>query len=87
MIKIYNDSQELLFSRKFIVFEDQLNVRIGIRRARDMEFINEKHNVEMSINYGDRILQDPINNVKVTLFQNGNWKSEIKNIKPHRKKS
>lgn len=82
MIKIYNDSQELLFSRKFIVFEDQLNVRIGIRRARDMEFINEKHNVEMSINYGDRILQDPINNVKVTLFQNGNWKSEIKNIKP-----
>ena len=82
MIKIYNDSQELLFSRKFIVFEDQLNVKIGIRRARDMEFINEKHNVEMSINYGDRILQDPINNVKVTLFQNGNWKSEIKNIKP-----
>lgn len=82
MIKIYNDSQELLFSRKFIVFEDQLNVRIGIRRARDMEFINEKHNVEMSINYGDRILQDPINNVKVSLFQNGNWKSEIKNIKP-----
>jgi hypothetical protein len=82
MIKIYNDSQELLFSRKFIIFEDQLNVRIGIRRARDMEFINEKHNVEMSINYGDRILQDPINNVKVTLFQNGNWKSEIKNIKP-----
>lgn len=82
MLKIYNDSQELLFSRKFIVFEDQLNVRIGIRRARDMEFINEKHNVEMSINYGDRILQDPINNVKVTLFQNGNWKSEIKNIKP-----
>jgi len=82
MIKIYNDTQELLFSRKFIVFEDQLNVRIGIRRARDMEFINEKHNVEMSINYGDRILQDPINNVKVTLFQNGNWKSEIKNIKP-----
>jgi hypothetical protein len=82
MIKVYNDSQELLFSRKFIVFEDQLNVRIGIRRARDMEFINEKHNVEMSINYGDRILQDPINNVKVTLFQNGNWKSEIKNIKP-----
>lgn len=82
MLKIYNDSQELLFSRKFIVFEDQLNVRIGIRRARDMEFINEKHNVEMSINYGDRILQDPINNVKVSLFQNGNWKSEIKNIKP-----
>ena len=82
MIKIYNDTQELLFSRKFIVFEDQLNVKIGIRRARDMEFINEKHNVEMSINYGDRILQDPINNVKVSLFQNGNWKSEIKNIKP-----
>lgn len=82
MIKIYNDNQELIFSRKFIIFEDQLNVRIGIRRARDMEFINEKHNVEMSINYGDRILQDPINNVKVSLFQNGNWKSEIKNIKP-----
>lgn len=82
LIRIYNDNREVVFSRRFIIYEDQLNVRIDIRRARDMEFINEKHNVEMSINYGDRILQDPIRNVNVSLFQNGNWNSEIRNIKP-----
>jgi len=82
IIKIFNDEQELIFSRKFIVSEDLLNVGINVRRPRDMESINEKQNIELAINYGEKILQDPIQNVKVTLFQNANWKTAISNIKP-----
>jgi hypothetical protein len=53
-----------------------------VRRSRDFEGLDEKQNIEMSINYGDKILQNPIQNVKVTLFQNGNWKTSISNLKP-----
>lgn len=82
LISILNDEAEVVFTRKIVIYEEQVSIGLLIRRARDFDSINEKQNVEMTINYGDRILQNPIENVKVTLFQNGNWKTSISNIKP-----
>lgn len=82
MLKIFNDEQEIIFSKKFVIYEDQLGVSMQIRRARDFESINEKQNVELAINYGENILQNPKQNVKVAIFQNGNWNTAIFNIKP-----
>ncbi|UGS21498.1 type IX secretion system plug protein [Flavobacterium cyclinae] len=82
LISILNDEGEVVFTRKIVIYEEQVSIGLLIRRARDFDSINEKQNIEMTINYGDRILQNPIENVKVTLFQNGNWKTSISNIKP-----
>lgn len=82
IIKIFNDEQELVFSRKFIIYEDILTASLLIKRGRGFESINEKQNLELSINYGDRILQNPVQNIKISLYQNGNWKTSIHNIKP-----
>ena len=82
LIKIFNDEQELLFSRKFIIYEESVRVASEVRRARDFESLNQKQNIELSINYGDLILQNPIKNVKITVFKNGNWKEQISNIRP-----
>ena len=46
------------------------------------ETIDAKQNIELTLNYGDKILQNPIQNVKVTLLQNGNWNTSISGIKP-----
>lgn len=82
LFSILNDEREVIFSRKVILYEEEINVGILIRRARDFEGIDTKQNIEMTINYGEKLLQNPIQNVKVTLFQNGNWKTSISNIKP-----
>ena len=82
IIKIFNDEQELVFSRRFVLYEEQVSVALDIRRARNFDAIQEKQNMELAIDYGDRILQNPTQNVKVTFFQNGNWKNAIYNVKP-----
>lgn len=82
MITVLNDEGEIVFSRRVIIYEEQVAVGMLVRRARDFESLDGKQNIEMTINYGDRILQNPIQNVKVTLFQNGNWKTSISNVKP-----
>ena len=82
LFTILNDEQEIMFSRKVIIYEEEVNIGLLVRRSRDFEGLDGKQNIEMTINYGDRILQNPIQNVKVTLFQNGNWKTSISNIKP-----
>lgn len=82
LFTITNDENEIIFSRKVIIYEEEVAVNLLVRRSRDFETLNTKQNIEMAINYGDKILQNPIQNIKVTLFQNGNWNTCISNLKP-----
>ena len=82
IISVLNDENEIVFSRRFIIYEELVASGILIRRSRDFEGRAGKHNVELSINYGNYLLQNPIENVKVTLLQNADWKNSIFNVKP-----
>lgn len=82
IIKIFNDEQELVFSRKFVIYQNSTSVIGAVRRARDFDGMNTKQNIEVAIDYGEQYLQDPIQNVKLCIFQNANWNTAITNIKP-----
>ena len=69
LLTVLNDESEVIFSRKFILYEEETRVGLIIRRSRDFETIDTKQNIELTINYGDKNLQNPIQNIKVTLFQ------------------
>lgn len=82
MLKILNDDREVVFSRRFILYEEQVAVPLQVKRARDMEVINEKHNLEFTIRSKSINFQSPLQNVKVALFQNGRFDNAIYNVKP-----
>lgn len=82
MLKILNDDREVVFSRKFVLYEEQVAVPVQVKRARDMEVINEKHNLDFSIKSKGLLFQSPLQNVKVALHQNGRFDNAIYNVKP-----
>lgn len=82
MIKIFNADQELVFSRKFILYSEQVTVPLQIKRSRDLATIDGMQNLDFTVKMGDNLLQNPIQNVKVALFQNGRFDNAIYNIKP-----
>ena len=82
MLKIYNDNKELVFSRKFMVYEPLTKVGISIKRSRDLKYIDTKQVVNFTINSPDLLLRDPHKTVKVLILQNQNLNSAIKNIDP-----
>lgn len=82
MMKIVNDDKEIVFTRKFILFEDIVSVPMQIKRPRTIELMNEKHNVEFTIKSTKITFQMPLQNVKVMLLQNGKFYNAITNIKP-----
>lgn len=82
IVKVFDDEQNIIFSRKFIIYEDITSIGITIRRSRDMETINQKQNIEFFIDYKDKPLQNPKENIKVSIFQNGKFSNAIHNIKP-----
>ncbi|MFB9078854.1 DUF5103 domain-containing protein [Flavobacterium procerum] len=82
MLKILNEDKEVVFSRKFILYEDQCTVAAQVKRSRNLSNIDYKQNLDFSIVSNSITFQVPTQNVKVLLFQNGNFNTGIKNIAP-----
>ncbi len=82
ILKILDESKEVVFSRKFIVYEDLVTVPIQIKRARTANYLELKHNVEFSVKSQAINFQNPLKNLKILLFQNGQLNAAIKNIPP-----
>lgn len=82
ILKILDDDKNVVFSKKFIVYENLVSVPLQIKRSRDVSVINYKQNLEFSIKSPNINFQSPLQNVKVMLLQNGRFDNAIKNIKP-----
>lgn len=82
VLEIYNDSYELQFSRRFVVYTDAVAVGGTVKRSRDFNFLNEKQVVQFTINQGNFQLVNPKKEVKVAILQNYQWETALYNIPP-----
>lgn len=82
VIKILNDNKEVVFSRKFIMCEELVSVPMQVKRARTINEIEYKQNLDFSIRSQNIQFQSPLQNVKVLLMKNGQFQDAISNIKP-----
>ena len=82
MLKILDDDKNVVFTKKFILYEELVSVPMQVRRARILDVINQKHNIEFSIKSSVINFQSPLQNVKVLLMQNGKFDNAITDIKP-----
>ncbi|MCM4151609.1 DUF5103 domain-containing protein [Arenibacter sp. N53] len=82
VLEIYNNYNELQFSRRFLVYEDLVNVGGVVKRSRDFTYLNEKQVVQFTINTNQVKLVNPNKEVKVAIIQNYQWPTAITNISP-----
>jgi hypothetical protein len=82
VIKILNEDKEVVFTKKFILYENLVSVPVQVRRARNLNVYNEKQNLDFAIKSATINFQSPLTNVKVMLLQNGKLDNAITNVKP-----
>lgn len=82
LMSIFNDDDELVFSRKFMIYEDLVSVGVSIKRSRDVKDIDKKQSVDIVINSRNINFNNPLENVKSLIIQNNNLNSTISNVKP-----
>jgi hypothetical protein len=81
MLQIFNNNDELIFSRKFMIYEDDATVGVNLKRSRNLEFIEAKQRVEIVITSNTQ-LNNPKDNVNVLIVQNNNLNTAISKLKP-----
>ena len=82
MLKILNEDKEVVFSRKFMIYEDAVTVPIQIKRARTVTNLDSKHNLEFTVKSNVINFQNPLKNIKTVLLQNGKLPTAISNVAP-----
>ncbi len=82
MISIYDDYDELMFSRKFMIYESLTNVGVQVKRSRDVKTIAEKQSVDIKITTSGMNLNNPLETIKTLVIQNNNLNTAITDLKP-----
>lgn len=82
ILKIFDDNDDIVFSRKFMIYENLANVGVSIKRSRDVKYILEKQSVDFKISSPTILFNNPKQTVKVAVIQNNNLNTAITNLKP-----
>lgn len=81
-ISILNDDDEILFTRRFIVYESKLNIGVSVHRSRDISESDTKQTVQFIINHPNLLINNPKQEIKTVLLQNNDWNTAITDLEP-----
>jgi len=82
VLEVYNSANDLQFSRRFVLYENLVQVGGTVKRSRDFEYLNEKQVVQFKINTTGFPVVNPKQEIKVAILQNYFWPTALYNVKP-----
>ena len=81
-IYVLNEYEEIVFERKFVVYEPKVTVGVTIYKSRDISTINTHQSVEFIINHPNLRINNPKAEILPIVIQNNNWQTAIEGLKP-----
>ena len=82
LIAVLNEEDEIVFKRRFVVYEPKVTVGVAVFKSRDISFFNTKQSVEFSINTPNMVINNPSEEIIPVILQNNNWQNAIIGLKP-----
>lgn len=82
LVYVSGDENDLVLTRRFMVYEDKVSVGGEVKRASRVDLMNEYQEVDFFISHPNYQFQDPFVDLKVTLMQNQRWDNAITDLKP-----
>lgn len=76
------DENDTAFVKRFLITEKQVSVNVNVSRPILTIYRNTGQEVNFNIIYGNLSIQDPYQDIKVAVLQNGRWNKSILNLKP-----
>ncbi|OFY19908.1 MAG: hypothetical protein A2W98_10600 [Bacteroidetes bacterium GWF2_33_38] len=84
IIQVYEDNnpENIVFTRRFYCVENKVHVNAICKQATDINERNTSHEIDFKIETGSLNINNPYNDIKVTISQNGRPDGLITNLKP-----
>jgi len=85
ILKVYKDEdtdENLVFTRRFMIFDQTVTVTGNVKRATSIEDMDYKQEVDFTIGYSNYTISNPYSDLKVVVTQNDRWDNAITDLKP-----
>jgi hypothetical protein len=82
LVSVLNDDDEVVFSRKLVLYENVAIIGVEVSRSRNTKTLNTQQTVEFTINHPNLRINNPAQEVNVVLLKNENWNEKLTNLKP-----
>lgn len=84
VIAIYrnNNPEDLVLTRRFMVYEEIVNVGGQVKRPTRVEKIDTHQELDFTISHGSYPIPNPFTDLKVSILQNQRWDVAITDLKP-----
>ena len=82
LLSVLNDDDEIVFKRRFVLYENKAIVPVSVTRSRNTKKLNTQQTLEFSVNYPSIRINNPSQEVNVVIIKNENWNETIENLQP-----
>lgn len=84
LIKVWanEDENDLVLTKRFMVYEDLVSVGGEINRPSVVEYMNTRQEVSFTVAHGQYNIPNPFTDLKVHVMQNQRWDNPITDLKP-----
>lgn len=82
LLSILDEDENIIFTRRFVVYEPKVTVAVGIYRSRDISSIEKKQAVEFTINHPGMRFDNANKEIMPVILQNNNWQTALSGFKP-----
>lgn len=84
LVVVYRDNnpEDLVLSKRFMVYEEVVQVGGRIKRPTRVEKIDTHQELDFTISHGSYPIPNPFTDLKVSILQNQRWDVAITNLKP-----
>lgn len=81
-VYLNGDKQDIVLSRRFMIFEEKVNISASIRQTIGGGDQYNKQQIEFSVKYPGLKVINPAKDLKIYLTQNNRWDNALSNIEP-----
>ena len=78
VLAVFDESQELVFTKRFVVYEQLANVQLGVFRLRELDGIDSQQRIEIGVQTANINSRQPDQEITVWALQNYRWSSARK---------
>lgn len=82
LLSVTNDDDEVIFTRKFVLYEKAAIVGVTASRSRNAKTTDTQQTIEFTVNHPNIRINNPAQEINVVILKNENWNEKITNLQP-----